>query len=136
MIGQQIGSNPLKGMTLGPKSSGVMERALSRGAQNPRVWLMKGVGELFTPGMFGGGADKAEASLRKAIPLFDDDKPAAPAPAWGKDEAWLWLGRALEERGKWDDARHAYEKALELEPRNQWVRMDLLPNLDRRKASK
>ena len=136
VIGQQIGSNPLKGMTLGPKSSNAMERALQKGPQNPRVWLLKGIGEHYTPGMFGGGDDKAEASIRKAIPLFDNDKPATPAPTWGKDEAWLWLGQVLEERGKWEEARQAYQKSLELEPRNQWVSTELLPNLDKRKAKK
>src|SRR5262245_20394481 len=105
VIGQQIGSNPLKGMTLGPRSGSAMDRAVNKGPQNPRVWLLKGIGELYTPGMFGGGADKAEESIRKAIPLFDRDRPQAPAPAWGKDEAWLWLGRTLEERGRWEEAR-------------------------------
>jgi tetratricopeptide (TPR) repeat protein len=136
VIGQQIGSNPLKGMTLGPRSGEAMERALSKGPQNPRVWVLKGIGEFYTPGMFGGGADKAETSLRKAIRLFEKDEPVSPAPAWGNDEAWLWLGQVLEERKKWDEARVAYAKALELQPRNQWVRMELLPNLDKRKAKK
>ncbi len=136
VIGQQIGSNPLKGMTLGPKSSGAMEDALQVGARNPRVWLLRGIGAMFTPKMFGGGEDKAEEYLRRAIQLFETDKPEAPAPAWGREEAWIWIGQLLEEQKKWDEAKAAYQKALEIEPRNSWVKDSLLPEFDKRKAAR
>ena len=131
VIGQQIGSNPLKGMTLGPKSSSAMDRAMELGPNNPRVWLMRGISAMFTPGMFGGGDDKADELLTKAVALFAADKPAPPAPAWGHADAWLWIGQLRQKQGRIADARKAYTTALEIQPDNQWIRHVLLPGLDR-----
>jgi tetratricopeptide (TPR) repeat protein len=130
VLGQLI-NNPLRGMTLGPQSGSAMDRALELGPRNPRVWLLRGVGAMFTPTMFGGGADRAEEYLRKAIALFPSDRPAPPLPAWGHAEAYAWLGQALHKQKRLDDARAAYAKSLELQPENGWVRHVLLPALDR-----
>jgi tetratricopeptide (TPR) repeat protein len=130
VLGQLI-NNPLRGMTLGPRSSSAMDRALELGPRNPRVWMLRGVGAMFTPAMFGGGVDKAEEYLRKAIALFADDRPAPPLPAWGQAEAYAWLGQTLHKQKRVDEARTAYHKALELQPDNGWVRHVLLPALDR-----
>jgi tetratricopeptide (TPR) repeat protein len=136
VIGQQIGSNPIRGMTLGPRSNGAMDDAVAAGPNNPRVWLLRGIGALYTPKLFGGGSERAEEYLQKAVTLFERDEVKPPAPAWGRDEVWIWLGRTLEEREQWDLARKAYQRALELQPANEWVRQDLLPNLDKRKAQR
>jgi tetratricopeptide (TPR) repeat protein len=116
-------------MTLGPKSSGLLDRAKEMEPKNPRVWLVSGMSATFTPKMFGGGTDKAEQDLRKAIALFETDRPVAPAPSWGRVDAWIWLGQTLQKEEKTDDARAAYQKALELQPDNQWVQRVLLPSL-------
>jgi len=88
---------------------------------------------MFTPKMFGGGTDKAEQDLRRALTYFETDQPTAPAPSWGRADAYIWLGQALHKNDRIDDARAAYEKALELQPENGWVRNVLLPSLDRAK---
>jgi tetratricopeptide (TPR) repeat protein len=133
VIGLQIGlsSNPLSGMTLGPKSSALLDRAKELEPKNPRVWLISGMSAMFTPKMFGGGTDKAEEDLRKAIPLFEADRPVAPAPSWGHADAYVWLGQALQKENKPAEAKAAYEKALEIQPGNQWVQRVLLPSLDK-----
>jgi tetratricopeptide (TPR) repeat protein len=133
VIGQQIGSNPLRGMTMGPRSNSAMEDAVASAPDNPRVWLLRGIGARFTPRLFGGGNERAEEYLRRAIALFEHDQVKPPAPAWGRDEAWVWLGQIFEENKQWEPARRAYEQALQYEPRNSWVREELLPNLDKRK---
>lgn len=131
VLGQLIGSNPFRGMTLGPRSSDAMDRALELGPRNPRVWMLRGVNAMFTPAMFGGGIEKSEEYLRKAIALFADDKPAPPLPAWGHAEAYAWLGQVLRKQKRIDEARVAYAKALEIDPEFGWVRHVLLPALDR-----
>ena len=133
VLGQMIGSNPLRGMTLGPTSSNAMDRALEVGPNNPRVWLLRGIGAIFTPSMFGGGLDKAERYLTKALALFPNDRPAPPMPAWGHAEAYIWMGQVHKRRDRIDDARQAYNRALELQPDNGWVKHVLLPGLDRAK---
>jgi tetratricopeptide (TPR) repeat protein len=132
IIGLMIGlsGNPLSGMTLGPKASGLLDRAKDLEPKNPRVWLISGMSAMFTPKMFGGGTDKAEQELRKALALFETDRPVAPAPSWGHADAFIWLGQALQKNEKIVDARAAYQKALELQPGNQWVQRVLLPSLN------
>ena len=131
VMGMMIGlsGNPLSGMTLGPKSTELVDRAKEIEPKNPRVWLISGMSAMFTPKMFGGGTDKAQVDLRKAIALFETDRPVAPAPSWGHADAYIWLGQALQKEQKIDDARAAYQKALELQPGNQWVQRVLLPSL-------
>ena len=138
IIGQMIGlsGNPLSGMTMGPKSSRMLDHAKELEPNNPRVWLMSGMSAMFTPKAFGGGTDKAEQHLRKALTLFETDQPVPPAPSWGRADAYIWLGQALHKNGKYDDARAAYQKALELQPKNGWVVYVLLPALDSAKTPK
>ena len=130
-IGMMIGlsGNPLSGMTLGPKSSGMLDRAKELEPKNPRVWLISGMSAMFTPKMFGGGTDKAEQDLRKAVALFETDRPTAPAPSWGRADAYIWLGQALQKEEKPADAKAAYQKALEIQPGNKWVELVLIPSL-------
>jgi tetratricopeptide (TPR) repeat protein len=134
VLGQLIGSNPLRGMTLGRRASSAMDRAVELGPDNPRVWLLRGISAIFTPGLFGGGLDKAEDYLSKAIALFPNDTPAPPMPAWGRAEAYIWLGQMHQRRDRIDEARKAFNAALELEPDNGWVKYVLLPGLGRGKS--
>ena len=132
VLGLMIGAsgNPLSGMTLGPKASGLVDRAMEIDPKNPRVWLIRGMSAMFTPKMFGGGTDKAELDLQKAIELFEAERPVAPAPSWGHADAYVWLGQALQKDEKLAEARAAYEKALAAQPGYQWVQRVLLPSLD------
>lgn len=121
----------IAGMQLGSKSSAWMERAVTAGPRNPRVWLMKGIGAFHTPKAFGGGVDKAEQSLKHALVLFASDDPAAPLPAWGLADAHLWLGQVYAARKQRDSARAEYAAALKLQPRNGWISIVLIPALDK-----
>jgi tetratricopeptide (TPR) repeat protein len=133
LLGMMIGSNPIKGMTLGPRSSEQMERALELGPDNPRVWLLRGIGAINTPAMFGGGLEKAEEYLKKSVVLFEKDAPVAPAPGWGRYEAHVWLGQVYAKQNRKDLARAEFGKALAIEPNDMWTRMELLPGLDKGK---
>ena len=133
VIGQMIGvGNPISGMVLGPKAENQIEKAVELGPNNPRVWMLKGVGNMFKPKMFGGGADKAEKELLKAIELFANDRAVSPAPRWGYSEAYAWLGQAYVAQSKFTEARAAYQKALERDPGNGWVTYVLLPALEKK----
>jgi tetratricopeptide (TPR) repeat protein len=128
-LGQLIGTNPLKGMINGPRSQSAMDQAIKLAPNNPRVWLVRGISAIYTPEMFGGGLEKAEEYLKKALTNFERDTPASPAPTWGKHEPFVWLGQVYEKQGKRDAARAMYEKALTMEPEDGWVRMVLLPKV-------
>lgn len=129
VTGQLIGTsrNPLDAMRLGPRSTSLLDRAAEVGADNPRVWLVRGMNAIHTPGMFGGGLDRAEAHLQRAITLFAADRPAPPLPAWGEADAHLWLGQVHAKQGRREQARASYERALALQPGHAWVLRELLP---------
>ena len=137
VYGMQIGTSRvgmIAGMRLGPKASEMMERAVETGPRNPRVWVMRGIGAFNTPGAFGGGIDKAEAYLKKALELLAAESAAPPAaalPAWGRADAHVWLGQVYAKQGKRDAARAEYQAALALQPRHPWITGTLLPQLDK-----
>lgn len=117
-------------MRLGPSVLRAIGRAEAADPQNPRVWLLKGISAFNAPSAFGGGMERAEQHLRRALALFPTDRPPNPLPAWGLADAWIWLGRVLQAQGKRAEARSAYLAARALQPQNTWVTDVLLPSLD------
>jgi tetratricopeptide (TPR) repeat protein len=102
---------------------------LGTGAENPRVLLLSAISALYTPASLGGGPEAAELLLNHAVRLYESDHPTPPLPAWGKAEAYAWLGQVYERTGRRRRALAAYNRALRLEPRFAWVRYGLLPAL-------
>lgn len=128
-LGMQMPSDA-DAMTLGMQSGTEMGRARALGPRNPRVRLLEGIAAFHTPEVWGGGHDAALAHFQAAIELFADDEPGHALPAWGLAEAYAWLGQTYVALGKADEARAAYERALEVEPEYAWVRDSLLPGLE------
>ena len=132
VLGQLIGAVPANGPTYGPRVPTEMTAATTMGASNPRVWLLKGIQSIYTPAQYGGGLPVAESELKRAIQLFVTDAAVSPAPSWGKAEAYVWLGQALQRQNRNAEARTAYQQALALQPEYPWVTYSLLPALGRK----
>ncbi len=129
--GQMMGMNPMQGMSLGPKANEAMKRAKEHGPNNPRVWIIDGTSDFYTPGMFGGDKEKALTKFEKAARLAEQGSPDDPLmPGWGHAEAHAWVGVAHMEAERYDPARTAFETALDLNPDYGWVRSVLLPRLE------
>lgn len=82
-----------RGMTLGPKSSALLQQATQQQpANNPRAFLQLSQNVYYTPAAFGGGKDAGLALLKKSIDAFGTFKPASELdPSWGKEFAeGLW----------------------------------------------
>ena len=127
-LGMRI-DGPVSAMSLGMRSGTAMDRAKALGPNNPRVRLLEGISAFHSPKMFGGGHDAALEHFLAAIKLFADDAPKPPLPTWGHAEAYAWLGQTHAAMGQVEEARAAYQRALELEPGYGWVRDVLLPKL-------
>jgi tetratricopeptide (TPR) repeat protein len=135
LYGNKIGTNPMLGMTLGPKSGMEMGKAMSLQPKNPRNYLIAGWSAFFTPKMFGGGKKKAKKNFEQAVAYFDSFTVTHPTlPDWGKEEAYAWLGQVNTELKEFEAAELNFKKALKIKPDYGWVLHALLPDL-KKKAS-
>jgi tetratricopeptide (TPR) repeat protein len=131
LFGFKIGFHWYLGMTLGPKSGSYFEKALQMDSLNPRTYLLLGISKYNTPKMFGGGMDKAETNLIKAIQLYGRISPTdSLLPTWGHEEAYAWLGKVYMEKKEYEKAQIQFEKALEIKPGYGWVKYQLLNELN------
>jgi hypothetical protein len=75
-----------RGMTMGPKASGLATKATRIEAANPRGWMQLGQQLLFTPEQFGGGAGRGCPLLQKAADRYASFEPASALhPNWGQE---------------------------------------------------
>jgi tetratricopeptide (TPR) repeat protein len=130
VTGQLAGAGGgLSPMRYGPRAFELLDRAVRDAPQDPRVALLNGITRFNAPRVFGGGPVKGEAELRRAVRLFDADRPDAPRPVWGRVDAHLWLGMALKALDRPGEARAQYQRVLALSPGHRWVTERLLPEL-------
>lgn len=120
----------INGMRFGGTANELTEKSTEHGAENPRAFLLEGIGQIYKPAMFGGGLDKAEENIKKALALFDAGKGKTEI-MWGHVDCYVWLGIIAKESGKKDEAKEYYNKALAMDPNSNWVKMRLLPELDK-----
>jgi tetratricopeptide (TPR) repeat protein len=133
--GQMMGMNPMQGMSFGPKSNKAMENAKKLAPKNPRVWLISGTQDYFTPSMFGGDKEQALRKFKKAARLAKQESVENPLmPSWGHAEAHTWIGIAHMNAERYTEARAAFKKALDLNPDYGWVKHALLPRLDEKQS--
>ena len=125
--GLMISIEPSQAMSLGPQTDANLDRARTKAADDPRIWLLDGINTLHKPGFFGGGPQRALEKLEKAQQLFEAPSASTDAFGWGRDDAWLWAGRCAMKLERYADAEASFARALEINPENRWVSGVLLP---------
>ncbi|MEZ0606915.1 hypothetical protein ACAW74_00290 [Fibrella sp. WM1] len=71
--------------TYGPQFEEAIGKAMAQNPNNPRPYVLKGLGLIFTPDAFGGGPKTACPILKMAAEKLATFKPASDiAPAWGQ----------------------------------------------------
>lgn len=130
LYGTKIGLIPWTGFWYGPKAGRAMGKALSLEPDNPRLHMIQGISTYFTPEQWGGGKEKAKVSFQKAIELYKNDNPESILPDWGKSDVHAWLGQVELSLRDSVQAIIQYEKALEINPDNNWVKMQLMPKVE------
>jgi tetratricopeptide (TPR) repeat protein len=131
VYGAKIAHSPMRGILLGPRSSGAIEDAVKLEPNNPRVLLSQAIGKFNTPAMFGGSESQAESLIRRALAAFQTEPVSKPWPNWGRFDAHAWLGQMLAKRGDKAGAKAEYDEALAIAPNSGWVRHVLLPALQK-----
>ncbi len=114
LCGQVVPANLLAGLSYGKRAKDAIDKAVALDPKSSAAYQARGVGNYYLPAALGGGPDLAVADLRKAVAL--DPKNA---------DAYLWLGLALRKQNKDAEARAAFTKSLELDPRRVWVKQQL-----------
>jgi tetratricopeptide (TPR) repeat protein len=121
---------PFSAMNYGPKAQEAMDKAKQFGPANPRVYLLDGIGKMYTPAMFGGGLERAERLFQQSQMYFEQERDAdAPLIAWGQAEIFVWIGRLREQKGEYQRAQAAYQRALSIVPNYKWITDKLLPEV-------
>ncbi|MFY0253477.1 hypothetical protein ACDQ55_05910 [Chitinophaga sp. 30R24] len=77
-----------RGVKYGMEAASQLQQAKAYDPGNPRVYLLEGQSQLFTPEQFGGSKTKAKVTLTLALEKFASFKPASSiAPHWGEPYA-------------------------------------------------
>ncbi|WP_299774487.1 hypothetical protein [uncultured Pseudoteredinibacter sp.] len=119
IYGTKIGFNPMKGMYYGPKAGKSIAKAKELAPENPRVNLVSGVSDYFTPTLFGGSKTTAIKSLSSAINQYADDSDSGYH--WGLAEAYVWRGLAQMELGESNKALNDWRAAVAIQPNFYWA---------------
>jgi superkiller protein 3 len=114
LCGQVVPANVLAGLGYAGRARDAIDKAVALDPKSSMAYMAHGVGNYYLPAAFGGGSALATADFRKAIEL--DPKNA---------DAWLWLGMSLRKENKTAEAREAFSKSLELNPKRTWAAKQL-----------
>ncbi len=89
VLSMKISVDPMtRGQELGMQSGMLTATAMKLNPDNPRPYMLKGMGLMYTPEQFGGGKDKAIPVLEMAIEKYKSFKPASSImPKWGQEQA-------------------------------------------------
>ncbi len=99
----------------GPKSDAFVQRGIERDPENPEVHLAQGRSYLYTPWLFGGNKNKAITSFKQALSICPDYYMGH-----------FWLGEAYRIIGEKENARSAFQKALEIAPNSTLAKLALI----------
>jgi tetratricopeptide (TPR) repeat protein len=108
------GGNMLTVLSYGKRAREAVNKALELDNKSAKNWLARAVGNYYLPPALGGGPDAAIADIKKSIELDP-----------GSADAYLWLGLSLRKAHRNGEARQAFQKSLELNPRRAWTRQQL-----------
>ncbi len=138
IYGIEIAHSWMNAPTLGPKSSALVEEALSIDSTNPRAYLILGTSKLNTPGVFGGSVDRAVEYFRKAVSLYEaagNKSPESLEPSWGYIDALTWLGLGYEKQERYSDALEVYRAALRVDHDCARAKYVLIPEVEKKISS-
>jgi len=99
-----------------PEAFAQCDEFLQKYPHEPLVLIQYG----FAAVLSGLNSERGLACLQGVVTL-DSYPKNAPAPT----NAWHWIGNLQERLGHRDEARTAYQRALELDPKNKWAQEGL-----------
>jgi tetratricopeptide (TPR) repeat protein len=130
LYGLKIRFAQSQAISLSSKISSAFKRAEKLEPDNPRLYLISGRSDFYTPEIFGGGYKKAKEKLKKSLLLFSQYKIKKEVyPNWGHEDAYSYLGQIAVKEEQYEQASNYYAKALEIDSSNAYVKFVLIPSL-------
>ncbi|HPR33073.1 MAG TPA: tetratricopeptide repeat protein [Prolixibacteraceae bacterium] len=129
VAGFSIWLSPLKALYLGVENQHYIDKSLEFDKNEPMPLFEYGNSLFFRPALFGGDKDKAIKLYTQVISMYQNDDPAN----WMYYHVRTWMGQVYTRMGEKEKARNIYQNILKDVPNYQWVRDELLPDLDKDK---
>lgn len=127
ILAYKIAINPLKAFYLGPKSRGLIDRAMRIEPSNPFALIESGNFEHYAPLILGGSTAKAVKFYQMAIDRLLHLNGGEAPKTWWYLNALTQLALAAEKAHNYPLATKTFEDILALEPNYQWIRDDVYP---------
>ncbi len=124
IYGMKIGLKPIRGMSLGPKSSRLLTEAIAKDDNCALAYYHLGTSAYNTPETWGGSVAKAATYLQDAKERYE---AGAIEHNWEYLNSLAWLGMSHHKLGQYTQAQQLFELALQHEPNFGWVKFQLLP---------
>ena len=93
-----------------------LEKAEALDKNNPRLFLVKAIQDMYTPAAYG-GQKKAESYFNHCINLFSK---ADNTIAWGYEDAYIYLISFYFNKKEMEKAKLAFYRGLALFPNSSW----------------
>ncbi|NVO10667.1 MAG: chitobiase/beta-hexosaminidase C-terminal domain-containing protein [Bacteroidales bacterium] len=104
-------------VSLMKKATVTLKTAEKIAPNNPRLYYLRGISNMYTPEVFGGGLDKALADFNLAILNFKKYKITDNTlPDWGFDETYYYMAQIYERQNDIVKADFYYSKSFEINP--------------------
>ena len=123
-LGRLASGGMLSGMRYGSRASAAKEESLIDGPDNPRVLLLAGSSDFYTPVQWGGDIDRAERRLRQALEQLETPAAESPEPwqpQWGRHDAYVNLAQVLHRLDRTEEALTLLDRAVEQGLDSGWL---------------
>ena len=127
ILGRQISLSPMKGMSLGSKSSRLIDKALKLDPMNAFANYQKGSSLYFPPRIWGGDVPEAIKHLKAAKAIYETQ---SIENEWNYLNTLAVLGQSYHYQEELEKAKESYDMALALAPDFGWIKFNLLPKLE------
>jgi len=128
--GYKIGLAVYKAPLLGPKSVNHAELAIAADSLNPMGYIQYGNALFYMPAVLGGSKSEAIENFKKAKTLMERN-PKKINNDWNYLSLLAIIGQSYEELGEFEQAKAFYQLALKKEPGFNWVKNELLPQIEK-----
>ena len=128
VYGMKIGLSPMKGMLLGSKSASAASKGVDLAPDNAFTNYVMGSYLFYTPSMFGGDASKSITFLEKSKTIYEQENQME---TWEYMNMMTLLGQVYYGQKQYAEAKETYETALKIAPDFGYIKMYLLPQVEK-----